>query len=121
MHIGLFEVGLASCCFFAERAGSGHLKIDKGASGDPMVLDGPSQLVTPAASVIPRGPSDWIIVGEKVEPWEAFVSFIVAGVEVVKSTHLGLEWLWLCQFRNIKELSVMLKPPDRRGRLCLPV
>ena len=40
MHIGLFEVGLASCCFFAERAGSGHLKIDKGASGDPMVLDG---------------------------------------------------------------------------------
>ena len=73
MHIGLFEVGLASCCFFAERAGSGHLKIDKGASGDPMVLDGPSQLVTPAASVIPRGPSDWIIVGEKVEPWEAFL------------------------------------------------
>ena len=121
MHIGLFEVGLASCCFFAERAGSGHLKIDKGASGDPMVLDGSSQLVTPAASVIPRGPSDWIAVGKEGEPWEAFVSFIVAGVEVVISTHLGLECLWLCQFKNIKELFVMLKPPDGRGRPCLPV
>ena len=117
----MFEVGLASCCFFAERAGSGHLKIDKGASGDPMVLDGPSQLVTPAASVIPRGPSDWIAVGKEGEPWEAFVSFIVAGVEVVISTHLGLECLWLCQFKNIKELFVMLKPPDGRGRPCLPV
>ena len=107
-------------CRERDWTGSDHLKVDEGALGDSVVLDGSSQLVTPAASVIPRGPSDWIIVGEKVEPWEAFVSFIVAGVEVVISTHPGLKWLWLRQFRNIKELSVMLKPPDRRGRPCLP-